>query len=269
MEYDIKQRVSIVMGIYNCEETLAQSIESILNQTYTNWELIICDDCSKDNTLKVAETYRDLHPNKIRVLKNEKNLTLGPTLNKCLEYATGEYIARQDGDDMAYKEKLQKQVDFFLKNESYNLVGTAMTIFNESGEIGVRKTIEIPQSKDMMYGSVFAHATIMIKADCIKKLNGYSNNINRRGVEDYDLWFRFFEQGYKGYNIQEALYYVREDSEAYKRKNYKRRKNEILTMLDGRKKLGLDNKYLLCIIKPLIAAITPIWILMRYHRIKS
>lgn len=265
---EINPKVSIIMGIYNCEDTLAESIESIIDQTYIYWELIICDDCSNDNTLEVAEKYSDRYPDKIKLLKNEKNLTLGPTLNKCLEYASGEYIARQDADDISHKERLEKQIDFFRNDKEYSLVGTSMITFDEKAETGNRRTTEIPEAKDMMYGSVFAHATIMIKADCIKKLEGYSNNLNRRGVEDYDLWFRFFEKGYKGYNMQESLYYVREDSEAYKRKNYKRRKNEILTMLDGRKVLGLDFKYSLCIIKPLIALLTPNWMLMKYHKSK-
>lgn len=263
-----KPKISIIMGIYNCENTLCESIESIINQTYSNWELIMCDDCSRDNTLSIAEKYRDMYPDKIKVLKNNKNLTLGPTLNRCLEITKGEYIARQDGDDRSHKEKIQKQVDFIVNNKEYSLVGTAMTIFDEVSETGERKMKEIPKGKDMMYGSVFAHATIMIKAECMKLLNGYSQNLNRSGVEDYDLWFRFFEKGYKGYNMQEPLYYVREDNAAYRRKNYKRRKNEILAMLEGRKKLGLNFKYLLCIVKPLIAMLTPNWILMKYHKNK-
>lgn len=263
-----KNKVSILMGIYNCEDTLGESIESIINQTYDNWELIMCDDYSKDNTFKVAEKYKKMYPNKIILLKNKKNLTLGPTLNRCLEHATGRYIARHDGDDLLHKDKLAKQIDFFQRNKEYDLVGTAMITFDETGQTGERKSKEIPQPVDMMYGSVFAHATIMIKAECMKKLNGYSNSLNRSGVEDYDLWFRFFEEGYKGYNLQESLYYVREDEAAYKRKNYKRRKNEILTMIEGRKRLGLGFKYSLYIVKPIIATLTPNKILMNYHKRK-
>ena len=72
-------KVSIIMGIYNCEATLKESIESIINQTYTNWELIMCDDCSKDNTFKIAKEYADKYKDKIKLIKNEKNLTLVPT----------------------------------------------------------------------------------------------------------------------------------------------------------------------------------------------
>ncbi|MEO2261829.1 glycosyltransferase family 2 protein [Dorea sp. YH-dor228] len=86
--------ISIIMGIYNCAETLPESIESILNQTFTDWELIMCDDGSNDNTYHVAEWYASVYQNKIVLLKNEKNRGLNYTLNKCLEAVKGKYIAR-------------------------------------------------------------------------------------------------------------------------------------------------------------------------------
>ncbi len=87
-------KVSIIMGIYNCESTLEEAIESIINQTYENWELIMCDDCSSDGTFEVAKKYKDKYPNKIKLIKNEKNITLGPTLNRCMEYVEGKYICK-------------------------------------------------------------------------------------------------------------------------------------------------------------------------------
>src|SRR5699024_2253424 len=92
--------VSVIMGIYNCEETLSQSINSIIDQTYTDWELILCDDCSLDNTYNIAKTFADQLKN-IVLLKNSKNEGLNYTLNKCLRYAKGQYIARMDGDDIS------------------------------------------------------------------------------------------------------------------------------------------------------------------------
>ena len=132
-----KPKVSIIMGIYNCEQTLEESIKSIINQTYDNWELIMCDDCSIDNTYKIAQKYKDIYPNKIKLLKNDKNMTLGPTLNKCIEYVTGKYIARQDGDDLSERYRLEKQVDFLEKNKDISIVGTNMVSFDESGYHGV------------------------------------------------------------------------------------------------------------------------------------
>lgn len=261
-------KVSIIMGIYNCEDTLAKSIESVVNQTYDNWELIMCDDCSMDKTYDIAEKYQKMYPNKIKVIKNKKNMSLGPTLNKCLKYVSGYYIARHDGDDLYVKDKLEKQVYFLQHNKEIDLVGTGMKIFDENGVYGERFSKKEPEGKDLMKGTTFAHATIMAKSSVYKELKGYSESLDRKGVEDYDLWFRFFEKGFKGYNLQEALYEVREDRNAYKRKNIKRRINEIKTMISGRKILKLNSKYNFLIIKPIITAIIPARILRVYHRKK-
>ena len=268
MSLEKEPKVSIIMGIYNCENTLKESIESILNQTYTNWELIMCDDCSKDNTYSIAKEYAYKYPDKIKLISNETNLTLGPTLNRCIELVEGKYIARQDGDDISSCDRLEKQVTFMEENQEWDLVGSGMTSFDQNGNYGMRSTKEIPESKDLMKGTTFAHATILIKTEVMKALNGYSEEKNAKQVEDYHLWFRFFERGYRGYNLQESLYYVREDRDAYKRKNVKRRINEIKVMVNGIKKLGLPMNSYFMIIKPIIAAIIPNYILMRYHKNK-
>lgn len=268
MSLEKQPKVSIIMGIYNCESTLRESIESIINQTYTNWELIMCDDCSKDNTFNVAKEYKEKYPNKIKLIKNEKNLTLGPTLNRCIELVEGKYIARQDGDDLSSIDRLQKQVEFIEKNNKWDLVGTGMTSFDDNGNHGMRFTKEIPMPKDLMKGTTFAHATILIKSNVMKDLNGYSEESCTNQVEDYHLWFRFFEKGYRGYNLQESLYYVREDREAYKRKNLKRRLNEIKVMIEGCKRLNLSIISYIMILKPIVASIIPQKLLMEYHRMR-
>ncbi|MEC1171519.1 glycosyltransferase, partial [Bacillus paralicheniformis] len=94
-----KPKVSVIMGVYNCEDTIAESIESILNQTYKNWELIICDDASTDGTYAVARRYADHYADRIKLIKNEKNIRVAASLNTCHRYRGGKYIARQVGDD--------------------------------------------------------------------------------------------------------------------------------------------------------------------------
>ena len=90
-------KLSVITGIYNCENTLKDAIDSILNQTFSDWELVLCDDGSSDNTYTIAEEYRNNYPHKIVLLKNDHNLGLPETLNKCLSVAKGEFIARRDG----------------------------------------------------------------------------------------------------------------------------------------------------------------------------
>lgn len=258
--------VSIIMGIYNCADTLALSIESILNQTYDNWELIMCDDCSKDDTFKIAKDFEKRFPHKIKVLKNEENLTLAPTLNRCLQVATGDYIARQDGDDMSYPERLEKQVKFLQENKEYDLVATSMMTFNEKGETGVRSIcVEVPTKSTLCYTVPFCHATILCEAQVYKKLGGYKVNSYTTRCEDADLWFRFFKEGFKGFNMKEPLYKVRDDDGAYKRRNLRNYFNVIRVNYNGFKMLDMPKKKYIYLTKPIIAALTPRFVMKYYH----
>lgn len=260
-----KPKVSIIMGIYNCEYTLEQCIESILNQTYDNWELIMCDDCSEDKTYNIAFKYTELYPEKIKLIRNKENLTLAPTLNKCIELVTGKYIARQDGDDLSHKDRIQKQVKFLEENKKYDLVGTGMTSFNEKGIVGIHKLKNNPSKEDMIYGVTFAHATVLIKTEVMKQLKGYSEEEYANQLEDYELWSRFFKGGYKGYNLQESLYYVREDDSAYKRRNIKRRLRGIKLRLIVARRLKFNIRGYLLGLKDIVALVVPSKILRIYY----
>ena len=125
--------VSVIMGIYNTAKSLPDSIESILNQTYKNWELIMCDDCSTDNTFEVANFYAEKYSN-IKVIKNEKNMRLAYSLNQCLKEAKGEYIARMDADDISMPFRFEKQVEFLNDNPEFMCVGSTIIPFDENGE---------------------------------------------------------------------------------------------------------------------------------------
>lgn len=262
----MKKKVSIIMGIYNCSQTLNEAIESIINQSYKNWELIMCDDASSDNTYEIAKAYENRYPEQIKVLRNLKNLTLGPTLNRCLEVAKGEYIARQDGDDLSHWKRIEKQVDFLESNLEYDLVATNMYSYSDGKILGVRKNkFLIPKKEDTVKRVPFFHATILLKKDVYDKLGGYSLKKTRKRVEDVDLWFRFFKNSYKGYNLQEALYYVREDGGQYKRRGLKNYLNATLTCLNGVKLLKLSPKYYLHSFCILLKYFVPTFLKKRYH----
>ena len=261
-----KPKVSIIMGIYNCEDTLEECIKSILNQTYDNWELIMCDDCSKDRTFEIASKYERLYPDKIKLIQNKSNLTLAPSLNRCLELVSGKYVARQDGDDLSHKDRIKKQVEFLENNIGYDLVGTNMISFNEIGETGIHKLKQNPDKNDLIYGVTFSHATILIKSSTMKELGGYCEEDYAKQLEDYELWSRFFEKNYKGYNLDEGLYYVREDKNAYKRRNIKRRLRGIKLRLIVSKRLKFSLKGNLMILKDIIAIFIPQKIFEFYYR---
>lgn len=230
-------KISVVMGIYNCENTLGEAIDSILSQTYTNWELIMCDDASTDDTYYVADEYRKRFPDKIILLRNDQNMRLSYTLNRCLKYASGTYIARMDADDLSVPERFEKQVKFLKQNSCIDLVGTAMQRFNQNGYADIDYKLEFPDLYSMKNGTIFNHATIITYKKVYDALNGYTvSNRTTRG-QDYDLWFRFLYEGFTGANLGEPLYLVREDLSAVKRRTLKTRWNSYKTTLFGYKLL--------------------------------
>lgn len=226
-------KVSVIMGIYNCEKTLPEAIESILAQTYTNWELIMCDDGSADGTYLVAQQYQKKYPDKIILLKNDQNMKLSYTLNRCLEVATGELIARMDGDDKSHPDRFQCQVDFLHTHPDIQLVGTAMRPFDDTGyhEIMLRPTE--PSSTMLMNSTPFFHATIMTYKSVYDSLGGYCTEKRAERVEDIDLWFRFYSKSFVGMNLNEPLYDVREDFSAIRRRTLLARIHSIKTRAFG------------------------------------
>ena len=222
-----KAKVSIIMGIYNCEQYLDDALNSIAKQTYDNWELIICDDCSTDKTYEVARKFRDDHPNKVTLLRNGKNLKLNKTLNRCLKHAKGEFIARMDGDDICDPQRLKEEIVFLQSHPQYDLVSCQMSLFNDSGVYG-RANFPIGEVKkqDLLFGSPFCHAGMLMKKTAMDELKGYSVGEEYIRVEDYDLWFRFYDLGKKGYNLSKVLYSMRDDDSAQKRRTWQNRYNE-------------------------------------------
>lgn len=254
----MNSKVSILMGIFNCSRTLDESIQSIIKQTYNNWELIMCDDGSIDNTLEIAEKYAVHYPNKIIVLRNIENKGLAYTLNQCLKHATGIYIARQDGDDISLPNRLEVQVEFLESNPQYSIVSTGMILFDEKGEWGEKKNVETPRKLDYIKETPFAHAPSVMKKAAIESVGGYRSIQWTLRVEDYDLWFRMREKGYVGYNLQKSLYLVRDDRDAISRRKLKFRINETLVKIDGYKRLKIPVYKYIYSLRPILVGLIPV-----------
>lgn len=255
--------VSVLMGIYNCADTLGESIESILAQTHENFELIICDDGSTDNSYDIAKSYAH-KDSRIILLKNERNLTLGPTLNVCLAHAKGKYCARMDADDVSVSERFEKQIEFLEKNSEFDVVGSFMQIY---GKDEVRTICEYPPIEHLAKGNPCCHATIMMRTQVYKELGGYSSDQRFVRIEDVDLFWRFYLAGHKAANIQEALYVVRENPITYKRRKMSFYVGSCRCCLSGCKKAKLKKKYYLYALKPLIVGFLPKRAVLFYHSI--
>jgi len=257
--------VSVIMEIYNCETTLSASVDSIINQTYKNWELILCDDGSTDNTYMIAKQYANQY-NNIKLIKNKVNKGLAFSLNKCLDIARGKYIARADSDDICLPHRFQTQIEFLNNNPQYDVVGSSAILFDSSGKKGVRQVIEYPNKYDLATKTPFMHPTIMMRRETYIKLGGYIVSKRTRRGQDTDLWFRFFAKGFKGYNIQEPLYKYHESLDDYTKRGIKVRWQGMKTRFLGYKMLDYPLPYYIFLLKPLIAGFVPYRLMYFYHK---
>lgn len=258
-------KVSVIMGIYNCADTLPESINSILNQTYKDFELIMCDDGSIDNTYAVAEKYALLN-NNIVLLKNSKNRGLNYTLNHCLKYVQGAYIARQDGDDISLPTRFEKEIAILESDSSIAIVSTSMVYFDEFGDFKVGRVVEYPTKYDFVKGSPFCHAPSMIRRNVLEQVGGYSEGKRLLRVEDYHLWFKIYALNFIGYNLQEPLYKMRDDQNAYKRRKMKFRFNEAYVKYIGFRMLRLPFYYYIYVFRPVIVGLLPYRLYNMLHR---
>lgn len=256
------------MGIFNCAETLPDAIGSIVEQTYKNWEIILCDDGSTDDTYAVALELQSQSPEKIIVLQNEQNLGLNLTLNRCLQFADGDYIARMDGDDLSLPERLEKETAFLDANPEYAIVSCPMIYFDENGVWGTGKAVERPEPKDFIAGTPFCHAPCMVRREAFEAVGGYSIDKRTLRAEDYDLWFRMYEKGYRGYNLQEPLYKMRDDQNALRRRKLRFACHEAYVRKTGYRRLGLPRIYDIFILRPVLVALLPKPVYMLLHHRK-
>ena len=190
--------VSVLIPTYNVEKYIEEAIQSIINQTYKNFEIIVVDDCSTDNTFSILEKIKIIEP-RLRLFKNDTNAYV-KALNTGIVYCKGEYIMRMDGDDLCDNMKIEKQLDFLLNNPEIDLVGCDIHSINEQGEI--LNTIETSHNvnctnKILKFRSPVLHIW-MCKKTVYTALNGYREV---GGSEDYDFLLRMNTMGMKFTNI--------------------------------------------------------------------
>lgn len=250
-------RVSIIMGIYNNSETLSEAIESILQQTFTDWQLIMCDDGSVDDTYAIAESYYNKYPDKIILIKNDNNMGLNYTLNHCLQYVNTEYVARMDGDDISLPQRLEKEVEFLDFHPEFAIVSTPMIYFDEEGDFRTGISRGEPDIKRIARSTPFCHAPCMVRYEAYKAVAGYSVSEKRLRVEDWDLWVRMYAAGFKGFNLSEPLYKMRDDRNAYSRRKFKYRLNEARVTASAIKKLKLSKINYIWMLRPIIVGLLP------------
>lgn len=197
--------VTIGIPCYNVGKFIGYTIKSVLSQTYSNFELIITDDGSTDNTIDVINNYID---ERIVVISDGSNKGISYRLNQQIEQAHGEIFVRMDGDDIMFPDRLEKQVRFLLQNHEIDVVGTSAVVIDEHNNItGLRSSIVPPhRPEDIINRNPFIHPSVAGRLSFFKKYH-YAEDLC--GVEDKDLWCRGIVDG-KYSQIDEPLIYYRD-----------------------------------------------------------
>ncbi|MFA5359793.1 MAG: glycosyltransferase [Patescibacteria group bacterium] len=206
------KKISIIMPVYNGEAYLKQAIDSIIGQTYVNFEYIIINDCSTDKSKEIIQSYSD---SRIIYSENEKNLGVAKTLNIGIKKSNGDYIARMDADDISLPTRLEKQANFLENNKNVGIVGTNAKIIDTNGKFinfYIRPIGHRAIKWTALFSSPLIHPSVMSRSIILKKFNYQKNFIN---CEDYELWSRLlFTSDVIFANLNEFLIHYRVHSES-------------------------------------------------------
>lgn len=239
---NMEKKVSFIMPLYNAERYVQQAIESVLNQTYKNFELILIDDVSTDSTMEKVEKYKD---ERIRVFHNSKNEGIAYSRNRGLDVATGEYIAIMDDDDITMPRRLERQVLFLEEHPEIDFVGGRYQLINEKGEIlseakmAYRNPLFIKAL--FLFQNIYSNGEMMFRKNTISK-NQICYAENQYGMEDFKFWIECSKVG-NFYTIDDVFlqHRVHKQSETMKNKTNLMQEREMHRMELQRYSMMLSN----------------------------
>ena len=183
--------VSVLMPVYNAEKFLASTINSILIQTFVDFEFLIADDASTDKSLDVIRGFKD---KRIKLITNDKNLGYVKTLNNLISVAQGKYLARQDNDDISAKRRLELQVRFMESNSAVSLCGTNALVFGEQFSVTLMPERDKHLKAALLFQNDFVHPSVMIKHQTVIDFKQPLFDEKLILAEDYDAWFRISQR---------------------------------------------------------------------------
>jgi glycosyltransferase involved in cell wall biosynthesis len=201
----MQPKVSIILPVYNGEAYILKAVNSMLRQTFADFECIIIDDCSTDQTVELVNTLQD---NRIKLIVKPNNTGYVKSLNMGIQLATGTYIARMDADDIALPERLGKQVDYLDNHPETAVVATKIKLMDENDTLtGDWKNDQLTHTaKDIVQylpkGNCICHPSIMARKEILDK---YPYDTNQYGSEDWDLWLRLTADGYRIEKLPDVL----------------------------------------------------------------
>lgn len=256
--------ISVVMSVYNGEKYLEKGISSIVNQTFTDWELIVCDDGSADNTYELLKQFAQ-RDERIRVIRNEHNSGLAYSLNRAISIARSNILARQDADDESAPNRFEVQYPYVIEHPEYAIVGTAW--YNVSDERQwVTLPLEEPTAMQMLWVGSFMHPSWMMRKDQLEKVGFYTAGKYTMRDQDYHLAMKLLGAGMKMYNMQTPLYYYTNDSSTFNRtKNWKRVKGLMWIRFDSYKRNHFPIWAYVAVLKPLVKNLLPAALTKAYY----
>lgn len=258
-----RRKITVLMSVYNTpREQLKQSIESILNQTYTNFEfLIICDGIKKED-IDFIKSYQD---ERIRIEINNNNIGLVKSLNKGINLAKGEYLVRMDTDDFSYPERIETQIKFAETHPEYAIISSRADFFDDKGVYGTSKIYGEISKDNLFKGNPCIHPTMLINKKTIQKIGGYPNFLR---CEDYAMVMQMMAEGERIYVLDDVLLKYRMDQQGYKKKKFKDRFIEIKMKIIYFKKLNANLYQYMFAFKPFVAGLIPSKIMQLYLKNK-
>ena len=232
-------KISVIMSVYNAQTYLDEAINSILVQSFRDFEFLIIDDCSNDDSSNILDlaAQKDV---RIKTFVNSENLGLTKNLNKLIQMSNGEYIARMDADDISLSERFMEQIEHFESHRNIDIIGTfSENISNEGKITGARK---VPITHDEIIKLLpilnpLSHPTVMFRAAALKRIGGYDERY--RTSQDFHLWYKAVGCGLQIHNIPKILFQYRMNDNYISRKSFKYRMNEFKIKLDGYRLIGL------------------------------
>ena len=215
-----KPLITVLMPCFNAEEFLKEALESILNQSYKNLEILCVNDGSTDKTGEILEDYAQ-KDSRIKVIHNKTNLKLIHSLNNGIELAQGVYIARMVSDDIALSNRIEKQLEYLIANPDIDIVSTGYYIINEKGDVIGKNIPRQHSTLANFFASFFfvpiGHPELLIKTNVLKR-NHFLQEDYAIHTEDYELWSRLLRDGKKFGNIDDCLHCFRINSQSVSRK---------------------------------------------------
>lgn len=234
-------KLSVIMPVYNTKKYLPDSIESILNQDFSDFEFIILDDFSDDGSFEICKKYAE-KDTRIKLFRNKKNMWISFSRNKLISLAKTEIICSQDSDDISYKNRLSLQFDFLRKNPDFAVCSSNNEIIDENWKIIWFRKYITKIEKIILKKSPISNWSAMFRKNIFLEVWWYDKNLDY--AEDYDLWLKMFSKWYKIWIINEFLYKVRIRDWQTKSKNLKKTlKNTLFVQKRAFKKYWLKPNF--------------------------